>query len=213
MAKTKITIAEEAAKERADADVEAEKKGRKKINHLALPQRYARDSLIVQRVAEGVSFEQIGEEVDLTTRQVRNIAKQISSARELTLLKKDPLDIVEWMLEEHLRSFQGHRAKAMISTGPEYTTAMKAADASMERIMKILQATGKLPRELGTLRYIVDFRGIAQAMIQKVEELERGECEPGDVMEFLKHVLRIGDTPLELEGSVAEANVVEEEVA
>lgn len=159
---------------------------------LSPSQRIARDSLIFQRAAEGWRQGEIAREAGIDTRQVRNILKKGMDGGDVRLLRKDPVEIVEWALTEYLNSYQGYTAHAAEAVGQEYISAMKARDAVMERITRLLQATGKLPRELGTLRHIVDLRAIGERVLIAMDDFEAGEISASKVREVFEEVAGIG---------------------
>ena len=69
-----------------------------------------------------------------------------------------------------------------------------------ERVLLILQSTGHLPRELGTLRHLVDVRHIAITMIDAVRALENGERTPAEVRSMFEDLLQL------TEGTVVDAD-------
>lgn len=138
----------------------------------------ARNALIVARRAQGWTVPEIAEEVKLSEEQTKKILRDARrNGDEVGLLRADPVDLIEQVLAERQEDYImfTHAALAAAENGQlnALIGAIRGRGETSDRIVKILQDTGKIPRELGVFRYIIDFRGIAKQMEAKLAELER----------------------------------------
>lgn len=177
----------------------------------SLAARAARDALIVARRAQGWSIAEMAEEAQLSQAQIKKILERERDADvEMALLRQDPVEIVENVLSERQRDYALYTHAAVEAAERGNLNALIGAingrGTTSDRIVKLLQDTGKLPRELGTLRYVIDFRGIAREMVRKLEELEAGEAEIKQVKSFFAELTRLGAPG----SQIPEATVVEE---
>lgn len=156
-------------------------------------QRVARDALIVQRRAQGWNMADIAEEAGIQVPAVSKIIARDADARDVRFLDQDPVETIEFTLREYHSSLVMYlmAAREARSTA-EYVTAIRGKDATLERITKLYQAVGKLPRELGTLRHVIDFRGIGQEMVRALDALEAGEASVVEVRRFFELLTGIG---------------------
>jgi hypothetical protein len=177
--------------------------------------RIVRDGLIVRRRAQGWPLRAIAEEAGLSERHVTNIIKQAAQDSETSsLLKQDPIQVIEWALDEHQRTYDAYSSVAADAGNDQVLMqALRSREQSLDRIVKLLQATGKLPKELGTLRQVIDFRGIAQEMVRKIQELKAGTATVEEVEEFFLYVAGLGTENNHLLGSAEEEPADEEDEA
>ena len=102
------------------------------------------------------------------------------------LLRQAPAKIIDGLVR---RSIMAWRYAARTATDADSTrdriAAIKAMLDADERVLSILQSTGYLPQELGTMHHLIDVRAIAVEMIDAVRALENGSQDtaagPGDL--------------------------------
>lgn len=143
---------------------------------LSAARQALRDQLMVQRVAEDWPWEAIAAEAGISVAAARKaVAKRIADAP--LNLKSDPVEVVERIFEGYqlsIGSFQALSAAAAESNNLAASVgALKGANDAREKLLALLQATGRLPQEMGTLRHLIDIRAIAVRMLDVMEDFER----------------------------------------
>jgi hypothetical protein len=138
--------------------------------------REARDALMIARVHQGWTWEAIAGEAGISV----SAAKRAVAARKDSLpikLNADPVRVIEQVFEGYQLSIGDFEAigAAALEKGQLAVAvgAKKGANEAREKIVLLLQATGRLPQELGALRHLIDLRAIAVRMLDTVDGLER----------------------------------------
>lgn len=153
----------------------AAKKGQKELTPAAR-RREARDALMIARTHQGWTWEAIAGEAGISV----SAAKRAVAARKDSLpikLNTDPVRVVEQVFEGYQLSIGDFEAigAAALEKGQLAVAvgAKKGANEAREKIVFLLQATNRLPKELGALRHLMDLRQTAATLIDTVESLER----------------------------------------
>lgn len=153
-----------------------------------------RDLLVHEQHLDGMSPADIAKQDGRSTAVIRQVIRRHQGISPDSLLALAPVKIVEKMLR---RSETAWRMAAAIAAGTEQdatrVTAIRTMLDADERVLEILQSTGHLPRELGTLRHLVDVRHIAVSMIDAVRALENGTRTPAEVREVFEGLLALTD--------------------
>lgn len=162
-----------------------------------------RDMLVYELHLQGMKADAIARQDGRTTAGIKAVIRKQEKANLEKLLEHAPVKIVEGMLR---RSQMAWRMAATIAAHAEADATRMTAIRTMldadERVLEILQSTGHLPRELGTLRHLVDVRHIAIKMIDAVRDLESGERSPEQVRGVFEDLLAL------TEGDVIEGEEV-----
>lgn len=134
-----------------------------------------RDSLIVQRVAQGWTWEEISQEVGLSVSQCKR-AHRAKKRVMADLLDMDPVEIVKRVIEGFEASI-GDLEKMAFEYAAEHPSAAvgakKGADESRRNLVILLQSIGVLPHELGTLRFVREVRVIVDLLVDSVDRFEK----------------------------------------
>jgi hypothetical protein len=160
-----------AAKDKAPKAVGAPRGGR-----LPAAQQAIRDSLMIQRLAQGWPWESIAEEagISVTSAKKAVAARQDSAPLRLNM---DPVEVIERVAEGYQLSIGDLEAVAYEAMKANNLTAAvgakKAANDAREKLLAVFQATGRLPQELSQLRHLIDVRQIAVQMMDTMDVFER----------------------------------------
>lgn len=173
---------------------QAERAARARGGRLRAAEKALRDSLIVQRAAEGWTWPMIAEEAGISGRQCQRVAESYRGM-------PSPLDIAPTRLIEEM--LLGYRMSitsfSVLAATADNTAAavgaLKGANDAREKMMGILQAVGHVPHDLGTLKLQRDVQQTAVRMLDAIELLERGELEAADVAAVFYEMA--GITPVE----------------
>jgi hypothetical protein len=157
-----------------------------------------RDLLAYELSCQGMKVSAIAKQDGRSEKVIREAIDRQARAGAEAMMQMAPLKVVESMLR---RSQTAWKMAAACAAHAEADTTRLAAIRTMmdadERVLEILQSTGHLPRELGTLRHLVDVRSIAIQMIDAVRALESGERSPAEVREVFEAMVM--DEPALLE--------------
>lgn len=141
-----------------------------KGTRLTVPQQHLRDSLMLQRKAQGWNWPAIAEEAGVSERAARDAVKKLKESSP-DLMNMDPVAIVEQLVEGFQASIGDFERMALAYADKHPSAAVgakKAADDARRNVAEILQATGKLPRELGTIRGVIEVRAVIAVVAQAV---------------------------------------------
>jgi len=131
-----------------------------------------RDTLMLTRKAQGWTNGAIAAEAGISV----TAAKDAMRNRRETLpdlLDQDPMEIIQNLLEQISASAGDLELMAVAYSEAHPSAAVgakKAAHEARRDLASLLQATGKLPKELGTLRHLVDVRAVAVQIITGLDE-------------------------------------------
>ncbi len=76
--------------------------------------------------------------------------------------------------------------------------AKKGADQARDKLLMLLQATGRMPRDMGGLGDLMSLRELASEMVQVVHRFKRGEASAQEVEDTFKRALGLGRPGSEL---------------
>lgn len=137
-------------------------------------QQALRDTMMLQRKAQGWTIEEIAKEAGLSVSGAKKALRKKKEAMPPTL-GRDPLEIVAELVEAYDADIGDleRMAAAYAERQPSVAVGAKKAAGSMRWQKTILlQATGQLPRELGTLRVVAEARVVAAVLYDSVEQME-----------------------------------------
>lgn len=146
-------------------------KGGRKLNSA---EKSLRDTLIMQRVAQGWTWEEIGQEAQLSVSQCKRAYKAKKKVMK-ELLDMDPIDIIKDVIEGFQASI-GDLEKMAVQYAEGHPSAAvgakKGADESRRNLIQLLQSLGVLPQELGTMRFVVEIRQVVELMLTSITKFE-----------------------------------------
>lgn len=162
--------------------------------HLNSAERSVRDTLIVTRRAQNWPWDAIAAEVKLGVPATKKAhARKIASMT--SLMEVDATKILEGLVEglqfsigdlEQLAvaALEGGNVGAAVS-------AKKAANEAREKLQDLLQTTGLLPHDLGTIRHQIEFRAVVvevvtlvHTFVSSIEALELPEDKRQPVIDL-----------------------------
>ncbi len=159
-------------------------------------QRELRDSYIALRAGQGADAERIGEEVGLSADWVRRILREQETNGPPDLIREDPLDVVTGLLDGYQRDLRALMLMSLTTENePVALGAMKAAQDTRGRIIELLQHTGRLPRDLGTLAGVVQLRTLAAQLVDVLWQAEEGRATVRDAIEVIEEFRGLGAAP------------------
>ncbi len=110
------------------------------------------------------------------------------------LLDRDPIDVVRDLavqFEGSVADFEA-MASAYVETNPTAIGAKRGADQARERLVLLLQATGRMPKDMGGLGDLMGMRELASDMVAVVHAFKRGEADADAVEETFTRALGLG---------------------
>jgi hypothetical protein len=143
---------------------------------LSPEQQTKRNALIVRaRVDEELSWEKIGEKHDLSPRQCRNVYRRWME-QGAPIGTTDPIEMVDDLLRGFMTDLWEFTEAADAAWEAKNLNAVVGAvrsrmDARVKAI-ELLQATGRLPKDLGKLRVEHDVRFMIEQVIGVFEEYD-----------------------------------------
>lgn len=168
--------------------------------------RAFRDLIALEMLADGTSYPEVSAVDGRSESTLRLLRKKYAASGSGVpdLLNEDPVRIIENMLRRKQVAWRLFAQVAMASEGTARIAAIKGMLQADERTVELLQHVGKLPRELGTLRHVIDVREIAEKMLTALDQMDAGEISPGEVRVAFEELAGIG-------APAVDAVVVEEE--
>lgn len=162
--------------------------------------QYLRDSLILQRHAQGWPWEAIAAEAGITVRSAEAAAAKRREQAPLAL-QADPLQVVEDImlgLQTSIGDFEALTVRYQDKHPSAAVGAKKAANEARNSVLVLLQATGRLPEDLVTLRHLIEQRQMAVTMLDTMERFAaRIAALPQGIQEDVK--ADIGEAVAEVE--------------
>lgn len=148
------------------------------------------DLLLLEMRSAGVSVADLAAASGIAAASVRQRLAELDAegarGSSAPLLAQDPLNVVEGVLRRTLFTWQLlARVAASAETDSARVSALRGMLDADARSVALLQSLGRLPRELGTLRRVVDTRALARDLLEAVSRLEAGEASPRDVRNVL----------------------------
>ena len=164
-----------------------------------------RDSLIVTRRAQGFHLDAIAAEAGVNERTVRRVLAEREAVGE-ALLDRDPIDVVRQMAAQFQASVADYEAMASAYAGVHPSAAIgakKGADQAREKLLVLLQATGRMPKDLGGLGDLMGLRALGEEMVDAVRAFKRGEVDAEHVEQTFTRALGLGRPGSEVAQTVA----------
>lgn len=142
---------------------------------LSAAHQQLRDTRMLVRYAQGWTWPMIAAEAGMT---LSGAKRAVRARRENApiVLSIDPAKIIEDMAEQLTLSIGDFEAMAaaFLGTNPNAAIgAKRSANDAREQLLRLIQATGRLPQELGALRHLIDLRAIGIRMLDAVDGFER----------------------------------------
>ena len=164
---------------KANADYKAKLTGRHEAKAAKIPkgprlnsaERSLRDTLIVQRRAQNWDWPAIAAEVKLTVTATKQAYDR--KVKSLTpLMEVDATKILEGLIEG-LQFSIGDLEQLAVAAVEERSvsaavSAKKAANEAREKLQDLLQTTGLLPHDLGTIKHQIEFRVVVVEVVNLV---------------------------------------------
>lgn len=143
---------------------------------LSAAQANLRDSRMVARVAQGWTWEAIAAEAGISPSAAKRAVARRRQDAPLRL-NMDPVEVIEKIAEGYQLSIGDFESIASAAADTHQLAvavgAKKGANDAREKLLGLLQATGRLPQELGALRHLIDLRAIAVRMLDSMDEFDR----------------------------------------
>lgn len=127
------------------------------------------------RRVQGWTWEQISAEAGLSV----TAAQRAVDSRSNTPIhfNADPVRVIEDVFTAYQLSIGDFEAIAYEALkGKNYSAAVgakKGANDARDKVLTLLQLTGRLPHELGSLRHLIDLRAIAVRMLDTMDSFEQ----------------------------------------
>lgn len=135
-----------------------------------------RDDLMMSRRASGWTWEMVAEESGISVDAARKAVDRRRLAAPMKL-SHDPVKLVEAAMEGYVASIASFETLALqAAKDTNWAAAVGAKKGSNDaraKILALLQATGRLPQEMGVLRHLIDLRAIAVRMLDAVDAFGR----------------------------------------
>lgn len=140
--------------------------------------QYQRDLLMVQRQAEGWTWKDIAAEAGITMDSAKKAVRALRESGIKHGIKDDPVKIIERYFEEFQLSVGGFEVIAVQALKENNLTAAvgakRSANEAREKVLALLQMTGRMPQDLSALRHLIDLRAIAVRMLDVMDRFEEG---------------------------------------
>ena len=165
--------------------------------YLSATKRSLRDSLIIQRKAQSWPLDAIAEEACITERQVRRVLAERAEVGG-SLLDQDAVEVIKDMMSAFHSSIGDFEvmAAAFAETHPSAAVgAKKAAMDTREKLLVLLQATGRLPGDLGYLGNLIDLRTIVEGTLDAMDEFEAGTKTVAEVRQRFNQLTGLAKAP------------------
>lgn len=145
------------------------KRGRKE--GLTNADREDRNAELVRDRMRGQSWPYLADKYDLTTDACKRIYGKWREQNAPTYADRDPIAIVHGMLDR-LESWVEQLAEVADEAGTESVkiAAINAQLNALTRTAELMQATGILPHDLGTLRIELDIQSLAVRLVTVLTE-------------------------------------------
>jgi hypothetical protein len=151
------------------ADAEERKRGR--IPGLTNAEREARNAELIRDKLRGQGWTYLTAKYNLTERHCKDIYQTWREQNQATYQGRDPIAIVHGMLDR-LEAWVEQLAEVADNTATEATeiAAINAQMNALTRTAELMQATGILPHDLGTLRLELDVQTLAVRLVTVLTE-------------------------------------------
>ena len=134
-------------------------------------ERLERNAELVRDKVRGQGWEYLAEKYSLQPTQVRRIYNEWRKENQSAFVGRDPIQIVHSMLDR-LESWTEQLAEVADGTEAETIkiSAIREQLNVLTRTAELMQATGILPHELGTLRMELDVQTLAVKLVTVLTE-------------------------------------------
>lgn len=144
-------------------------------SRLGAAQQAARDSLMIARLAQNWTWPAIAAEAGISVTAAKKAVKARQENAPLAL-NEDPVKIVEDVMRGYQLSVGDLEAMSSAAVEADNLNAAvgakKGANEARDKMLMLLQMTGRLPQELGALRHLIDIRAIAIRMLDTMDAFE-----------------------------------------
>lgn len=161
---------------------------------LSAAKQALRDSLVVSRKAQGWHTDAIAAEAGVNARTVHRVLAERKAVGE-ALLDRDPIDVVSQLAAQLAASAADFEAMASAYADVNPAAAIgakKGADQAREKLLVLLQATGRMPKDLGGLGDLMAMRALAAEMVDAVRAFKRGDADADRVEATFTRALGLG---------------------
>ncbi len=144
-------------------------------------------------------------EAGVTERQVLRVLADRQALGQ-ALLDRDPIDVVKRMATQLQASVGDFEAMAYAygETHPSAAVgAKKGADQAREKLLVLLQATGRMPKDIGGLGDLMGMRELAGEMVDVVRAFKAGDADADAVEATFVRALGLGAKRPELTESAS----------
>lgn len=150
-------------------DSEERKHGRKP--GMTEREREARNLELIRDKLRGQGWAYLSAKYGITVRQCQDVYGTWREQNQTTYQGRDPIAIVHGMLDR-MESWVEQLAEVADSTTTEATeiAAINAQMSALTRTAELMQATGILPHDLGTLRLELDVQTLAVRLVTVLSE-------------------------------------------
>lgn len=178
--------------------------------------RYSADRWVVYwRLVEGATWHEIVKRDGRTKSQLERVVKGYEEHGEpdealVGSMRQNPVELVEGAIEriEVLRT-TGVVLVREASNVNEAVGALRTLLRVEQEHTRLMQAIGKLPNELGTIRFLVETRELAQELTRLLDGLDDGSLTTADVRraigEWAGALPAPADSPPTINGQEAKA--------
>lgn len=179
-----------AVKKQADAAKRSVESAGAKGARLPSAKLQLRDSLIMARVAQGLTYAVIAAEAGVSVRTVERVVKTRRGVR--SPLEDAPMALLEDLATGFRLSIGDFEAMALAWFDTNQTASLgakKAADETRARLATLLADVGKLPTNLELFRSEMAMQRIAEQMVAMMRAVAAGEKDASEAVEFFRMLL------------------------
>jgi hypothetical protein len=130
---------------------------------------------MVARKVQGWTWEAIAEEAGITPSAAIHAVKRRQEAVPIQF-NADPVRVIEDIFTAYQLSIGDFEAIAAEATMKDQLAvavgAKKGANDARDKVLTLLQLTGRLPEQLGSLRHLIDLRQIAVRMLDAMDRFD-----------------------------------------
>ena len=156
---------------------------------LTAKEKLLRDEALVRDRLRRMSWADLGEKYGVTARAAQYVWAKWREANDpaAEIRGRDPVEIVYDMLGAYEAWIEQLAEVASREDGMAKISAINAQMSAQDKAVQLCQATGILPRDLGTLRIEVDVRVLAQRVLAVLNDHGVGSEVRDALLEALEH--------------------------
>lgn len=191
--KTKAVKGGSSAKRAADAIAQEAKDQGATGGRLPSAKTQLRDSMIVARVAQGLSYAVVAEEAKVTKRTVERV---VAAARLRSPLEEQPMRLLEELAVGLRLAIGDFEAMALAWFDSNQSAALGAKKASVEaraQLATLMADVGKLPSNLELFRTETALRRVAEEMLKTMRAVAAGEMDVSEAIDRFREMLPEAD--------------------